>query len=143
MSINVRAKGQRAERQIVQLLQPIVDTVYAEFGIPKEKIPSIERNQNQSWKGGYDLIGLDWLAPEIKHQENLQVNAWWEQCKKQAKENQEPTLFYKQNNVKWRVRMFGALPCGDLKITCPVEVSMESYLVYFEHRLRGILKNAC
>lgn len=131
-----QCKGARAERAAIDLLQPIVDRVYTELGMEQE-LPRLQRNTLQADGGGCDIVGLAWMALEIKHQETLHVNQWWEQCVRQAKSNQEPVLFYKQNNVKWKVMMRGLLTTGGAQnVRCPVEVSMESFLMYFEYKLR-------
>lgn len=125
MAINVRQKGQRAEREAIKLLQPVIDTVYAEVG---QEPPMLERNQQQTNKGGYDIIGLPWLALEIKHQKVLKIEAWWEQTLRQAKGKQMPVLMYKQNNGKWRVRINQQV--GQRNI--PVEISVGDFLLHFE-----------
>src|SRR5438045_4158293 len=71
-----RNKGKRAERQVIDLLQPIVDHCYKEAGL---KPLLLQRNTVQSDQGGFDIIGLEWLALEVKHQEILNVDAWWQQ----------------------------------------------------------------
>ena len=131
--VNVRAKGQRAEREAIKLLQPVVDKVYMRLG---KEPPLLERNQMQTHRGGYDLVGLEWLSMEIKHQETLKVDEWWEQCIMQTRPGQMPVLMYKQNNVKWRVRIMSRV--GDR--TIPVEVSVEDFLLYFEYLLAWWLK---
>jgi hypothetical protein len=78
-------KGKRAEREIVGLLQPVVNAVYAAAGITP---PLLQRNTLQSDRGGYDIVGLDWFAPEVKRCETLSLRTWWEQCKGQAKPSQ-------------------------------------------------------
>ena len=130
-----RDKGQRAERVVIKLLQPIVDKVYMEAGLV-DKTPSLERNLMQSNKGGYDIVGLEWLALEVKHQETLQVAQWWEQARRQAGDSGKvPVLIYKKNNVKWRVVMFAKLapPCH---AWVEADMSVDSFLVYFEARVR-------
>ena len=126
--INVRQKGQRAEREVIRLLQPIVDKVYREVG---KAPPLLERNQMQTHRGGYDIVGLEWLAPEIKHQERLQVDDWWHQCIMQTRAGQIPVLMYKQNNIKWRVRVVSRV--GNR--TIPVEIGVDDFLMYFEYML--------
>lgn len=140
-----RAKGQRAERAVIHLLQPVVNKVCAELGMDA---PMLERNLMQSHKGGHDVVGLSWMALEVKHHESLAVEQWWEQTKQQASKLQQaneregrqgevlPVLIYKQNNVKFRVRMFGYVQAGAARVRCPVEVSVDSFVVWFENRLR-------
>lgn len=135
-----RDKGQRAEREVIKLLQPVVNEVYTNAGYPESKIPQLERNLMQSNKGGYDIEGLDWIALEVKHQENLQVPAWWKQCVEQSRNIKEAVLFYKQNRVKWRIRMIGFLLVGERRVKCPVEISLEVFLIYFAERLKEEMK---
>jgi hypothetical protein len=133
-----QCKGQRAERQAIEILQPVVTEMYT---LEDMEPPKLQRNTLQSDGGGFDIVGLHWLALEIKHQESLNVNAWWLQCLRQAKAGQTPVLFYKQNNVKWKVMMLGILiTTGASNVRCPVEVSMESFLLYFKHRLTEEIK---
>ena len=128
-----QSKGARFERQVIQLLQPVVTQVYSEAGLEP---PKLQRNTLQSDGGGFDLVGLNWIAIECKHQENLNVNAWWLQCCNQAKAGQVPVLLYKQNNIKIKVMMHGILiTTGASNIRCPVEISVESFLLYFQLRL--------
>lgn len=132
-----QSKGARGEREVVLLLQPIVDKVFSSHGVAPELIPRLQRNTLQSHLGGCDLTGLDWLALEVKRCETLNLNSWISQCIGQSKPHQEPVLIYKQNHGKWKVQMFGLLPIpgGSQNIRAWVEVSVESFLVYFEYRL--------
>lgn len=125
-------KGKRAEREIVKLLQPVVTKVYLAAG--KEPI-SLERNLMQSHKGGYDIEGLDWLAPEVKHHEVLQVNSWWQQAVRQAGEGRVPVLFYRQSRRPWLVRIRVNLKLAKSIITMPGDISMEAFIMWFEKRL--------
>lgn len=132
-----RNKGQRAERDVIKLLQPVVNEVYTAAGI---EAPLLERNLMQWSRGGHDIVGLDWIALEVKHHEILSINVWWEQTKKQAGALKIPVLIYKQNRVKWRVVMFGYLPAGEQRVRCPVDISLETFLVYFKNMLAHQLK---
>lgn len=134
-----RNKGQRGEREVIKLLQPTISLVYGGAGFD---IPALERNLMQSNNGGFDLTGLDWLALEVKYQEQEQVKAWWLQTVRQAGLKREPVLFYRRNNVKWRVRMFGYLIAGDKRVKCPVDISVEAFLAYFKKRLTNSLNNS-
>lgn len=130
MSLN---KGKRGEREVVKLLQPVVNEVYRELGLEP---PALERNLMQSHKGGCDLAGLDWLALEVKYQEQEQLTSWWAQCVRQAAGSREPVLFYRKNNAKWKVRMLGFLLAGDKRVRCPVDISAEAFLAYLNIRLK-------
>lgn len=155
MGAMARRKGQRGEREIVDLLQAVVNEVYSRvYMTSTEHIPLLQRNTLQSDRGGYDIVGLDWLAPEVKRCETLNLKEWWLQCKAQAKPHQTPVLFYRSNGQKWRVRMLGYLTdglgyCQSLdQTTAPlprrvrvlVDISMDSFLVYFRARLENELR---
>lgn len=131
------SKGKRGEREVVKLLQPIVDKVFGDRGL---EIPKMFRNQNQSALGGYDIDGIDWLALEVKRQENLSINSWWKQAVRQASMEQVPVLIYKQNHKKWKVQMFGYLDCGGMRVKTKVEITLEAFLIYFETRMVQVLE---
>ena len=138
-----RAKGQRAEREIVKLLQPIVDKVCLMRGWAAEDVPRLERNLMQSHRGGHDIVGLEWLALEVKHQENFSILSWWEQATLQAKRlNALPVLCYRKNNVPWRFRLIGKLPAGAKQVSCPVDIDLASFLCWFEVALADRVKDA-
>lgn len=125
-------KGKRAEREIVKLLQPVVTKVYQAAG---KEVISLERNLMQSHKGGYDIAGLDWLAPEVKHHETLQVSRWWSQTVMQAGKDRVPVLFYRQSRRAWSVRIRVSLPLAKSRITTPGDISMAAFIIWFERRL--------
>lgn len=127
-----RNKGKRGEREVVKLLQPVVNEVYQSLGLEP---PVLERNLMQSHKGGFDLVGLDWLALEVKYQEQTQLTTWWEQCKRQAGKDREPVLFHRKNHATWKVRMFGYLVAGGQRVRCPVDITPEAFLAYLRLRL--------
>jgi hypothetical protein len=135
-----RDKGQRAERAAVALLQPIVDKVYALVEVPEASWPKLIRNLQQSQSGGFDIAGIEWLALEIKHQESLNISAWWKQTTRQAGTTRVPVLMYKRNNVAWRIMMYGYLPAKELSVKCPVDIALPDFLTYFENRLTNAVK---
>lgn len=129
-----RDKGQRGEREVIQLLQPVVNRVFAEVG---REPPKLERNLMQSREGGHDLVGLEWLALEVKRHETLSVGSWWEQTKKQAGTSKVPVLFYRQNGQRsWKVMMYGFLKAGTKRVRTPVLVDDGAFVVYFENMIR-------
>lgn len=125
-------KGKRAEREVIKLIQPVVNQVYEANGLEP---PILERNLMQSHRGGYDLVGLDWLALEVKHQEQEQVNTWWAQCVRQAGTTKEPVLFYRKNNARWRIKMLGYLVAGSKRVKAPVVIELDAFLVYLKIRI--------
>lgn len=132
MPINSRAKGQRGERAIIDELQPIVDTVTYELG--RESM-LLQRNTLQSDRGGYDIVGLPWFAPEVKWCEVKNVKAWWGQCVSQARIGQIPVLFYKSNNEPWRVITYGGLGGTGAWLETTVEVDMHRFKIWFRLKL--------
>lgn len=141
MASMAKTKGANAEREVCALLQPVVNKSYRAAGVEEAMIPRVVRNLLQSRQGGYDVSGVEWAAIEIKRQETLNVAKWWEQTKKSAGPNQEPILIYRQNGRKWRIMMFGYIPAGNRKVRCPVEVSWDIFIVWFETKLNEELKN--
>ena len=127
-----RSKGSRGEREVITIISEVVNREYL---AAKLEPPAIERNLMQSRRGGYDVIGIDWLALEVKYQEQFQLDAWWAQCKDQAREDQEPVLFYRRNRVPWRVRMFGYLMAPRSRVRCPVDISVEAFCAFLQTRL--------
>lgn len=130
-----RNKGKRGEREIVNILQPVVDEVCAKNGFVQIEL---QRNTIQCDRGGYDIVGLDFLAIEVKHQEQLQPETWWKQTVKQTKKGQTPVLFYRKNRMDWRVRMPGVLFCATCKGAwheATVDISIECFLGYLRKRL--------
>lgn len=124
-------KGKRAEREIVKLLQPVLDEVCDECEI--ERI-LIQRNTLQADKGGYDLTGVGWMAPEVKMQETFSIGSWWRQTVMQVKAGQEPVLFYRKSRVKWRVRMKMYASLGERRFFTVADIAMDDFLVYFKER---------
>ena len=90
MSGASRQKGQRGEREICKLL---ADKLGGEY----------KRNLMQTQDGGYDVLGLDGYAIEVKFQEKLQIEKWWEQTVGQASVERLPVLFFRRSREPWRV----------------------------------------
>lgn len=141
--INVRNKGQRGERQVVQLLQVVVDKVRNIAGLPPIVL---QRNALQAHLGGEDIHGLDGFSVEVKWQETGFNPAWWRQCLAQA-EAQDlkrvmvqngcyctvPILFYRASQQKWRVRFraYVNTPQDNDQIEMDVETSVDDFIEWF------------
>lgn len=118
--VHVLNKGKAAEREAVKYLQPLVNEVYQSLDMDP---PELLRNQLQSAVGGYDIIGLDWLALEIKRQETLQINKWWEQVNRAAAPDQVPVVMFRQNRQKWRFILNTWIHTGGsghMKVRCEI-----------------------
>lgn len=127
-----KEKGKRGEREVVRILQPIVDQVYGEFGV---RVPLLERNLQQSHRGGFDIAGLEWMALEVKYREEFAVDAWWEQTLAQCGQHQTPILFYRRNKVEWKVRLYGMLQANGVFLHTPVTVDLAIFRQWFRLRL--------
>ncbi|AIM40598.1 hypothetical protein [Vibrio phage VpKK5] len=133
-------KGKRGEREIAKILSDAIDEIGQELrsaGVEVD-LPQVERNLSQSRSGGFDLAGISWLAPEVKRQEQLNINAWWKQTMKQATESdREPVLFFKQNRKPWRVMtlVFLKLPDGK-RVKVRGEISLADWLFYFKEQIK-------
>lgn len=105
--INIRQKGANGERELATELNGIVNTLLIKHGIQVPEKPVIQRNQNQSAVGGADLSNCFGISIEVKRQEQLSVNKWWQQCTASAAKNLDfPVLIYRQNKQAWRVVMY-------------------------------------
>lgn len=136
-----RNKGANAEREVITILQPIINKCYERFDGSLGDAPLLQRNALQSHTGGFDVVGLDWLALEVKRQETLNLTAWWRQTVKQSGKNRLPVLIYRQSRRPWRVQMPMHVAIGQGKFTCCADISIENFLDYFEQRLMSELND--
>lgn len=132
-------KGKSGEREIVKLIQPIVDTCYLPYAEILGDAPIMQRNTLQSHLGGFDIVGLEWFAIEVKRCETLNLNAWWKQTLSQAYKDQTPILFYRQSRKAWRVRMTMRESTGLRTFTCVADISIDDFLTYLTARLEDEL----
>lgn len=138
MAINIRAKGQNAEREVATVLNEIIGRCKERRGLKHSSIDSVLRNQQQSSVGGADLQGTFGLAIEIKRQENLSVGTWWKQCLEQAvRLGEHPVLIYRQSHKPWTV-VTGAvlmLPGVERPSNCmhvKATIEWDDFLAWFE-----------
>jgi Holliday junction resolvase len=144
MGINIRAKGQNGERELQTVLESIVREQYAILGRVLPDKPIVQRNQNQSAVGGCDLVGTFGLAIEVKRQEALSINTWWQQTVISAQETGGiPVLLYRQNGKKWKcvVNAHLPLPLFDEYQVAGVrcEIDFESFKQWFALHVRNSL----
>ena len=143
MGVNIRAKGQTGERDVQKILNDVVEEVYREnqWGVLNPKDLPFQRNQNQSAVGGADLSNPFKLEIEVKRQEALSINTWWNQCVASGSRVQgsTPILIFKQNHKKWRIMMFADLPIKPPGRTTPnglsgirVEITLEDFKVWWK-----------
>jgi len=138
MGINIRAKGAEGEREVYKALNPIAQRVMQRLGFPAEQVAAaancIQRNQNQSAVGGNDLSNTFGLSIEVKRQEQLSVNTWWQQCTAAAvRNNEHPVLLYRQNGKKWRCVTLVWLSLPDQKqVQARAEFDWDTFLSWFD-----------
>lgn len=130
-----RNKGITGEREIINILQPIVDNIYETLA-PNLNKPLLERNQNQTNKGGYDIIGLDWLGIEIKRQETLQLDSWWKQTVCACKKNELPVLIFRQSRKDWKVITIVDICVHSQIVETQVQISLADFLNLFTIKTR-------
>ena len=95
MNINSRSKGKSGELECAKILSD-------ELGVP------VRRNLEQTALGGYDLLGIDGYAIEVKRAKAYS-NQWFEQALRQAI-GRVPVLLYRLDRQSWKCEMRG----GDL-----------------------------
>ena len=147
-----RDKGARGEREVLNAMQRVVDKVISELRLERAKVGregpdqlQLLRNSLQSAVGGYDLVGIDWIAVEVKRQEKELLQPWWNQTLESIRNKPSlmPVLVHRGNGLSWKVRMYGYLLAGDLsapvKIKCPVDITFDAFLIWFEWELRSRL----
>jgi hypothetical protein len=130
--INVRSKGQRGEREVVKLLQTVVDKVRAKYHLEPLVL---QRNSLQAHLGGADLHGLDGFSVEVKFVEKEALPQWWRQTVRQAEDKDAvPILFYRGSHMPWSVkfRAFVNTPLDRDQIEMDLTTELEDFLAWFE-----------
>jgi hypothetical protein len=85
-----RTKGQVGEREVCSLLRDMTGKDYA-------------RNLDQTRDSGGDILAGRYLL-EVKRQEVLKIDAWWEQaCCSADDANKEPVIVFRRSRQPWRV----------------------------------------
>ena len=93
MGANAHRKGGDGERTIVNKLK--------EHGFTDAM-----RNHSQTAIGGFDIIGVEPFAIEVKNHKKLSINSWWKQTTAQATDDLIPVLIYHiPNTSRWIVQM--------------------------------------
>jgi len=94
--------------------------------------------------GQSDVTGLEWLSIEVKRVENdlpSGLNAWWEQCKRQAHEHQQPVLFHRMNGREWNVRTYIFTLCDKTQIKLPVDMEWRVFRVWLKEMIKSRFSN--
>lgn len=139
--VGAKRKGAGGEREAKALIASWLAPVYEACGY---QAPVLERNLMQSRAGGYDLVGVDWLAIEVKRQENPSLGSWWEQTLRQSRDGQLPVLIWRANRTPWRFRTVVTTLHGwpDMAVSVvPVDLSLESARRVLETEAWARLRN--
>lgn len=129
--INSRAKGQRGEREVIDLLQDKVAEIRSKYALPPIVL---QRNALQAHLGGNDIHGLEPFSVEVKFQESEYQAAWWEQCVKQAGELLTPVLFYRRSRMPWlvKLRVYVNTPGDRDQIRMDIVTSLSDFMFWFD-----------
>ena len=123
MSINSRAKGKSGELECAKILS-------SELGIP------VRRNLEQTAMGGYDLLGVDGYAIEVKRAKAYS-NQWFEQALRQAN-GSVPVLLYRIDRQGWKCEMRGCDLIKELKLENEqVTFSIQAFCTIVRERIGG------
>ena len=139
MSINARDKGIRGERRIIDWLNPIIKEICEEMG---KEVIVLQRNTLQWDAGGQDITGCDFLNCEVKNTKSQtisQMDSYWAQCVSQRRKGQIDVLFYFGIQRHIRCRMLGWAGQDDPGVPCIVDISAETFEVWFKAKLRAYL----
>jgi len=120
MAINSRAKGKGGELEFIKLLRP--------EGF------DVGRNLDQTRDGGYDIVGLDGVALEIKRAKKPLLAKWWEQAVRQAGDHY-PVLAYRLDNQKWNIVVTANFLHDDLSCDHTVTLCFNDFVYYLRERI--------
>ena len=119
MGKSQRNKGQRGERELCSLLSDELGTV-------------VKRNLSQTRAGGADCIEIPNWSIEIKFQETLKLNDWWQQTLDQCAKDEQPILFYRKSRMPWKAMLKLSSVNKDFKgmhYTCIVDFNTAVMLI--------------
>lgn len=136
--VNARSKGQRGERDFLDLLQGVIDEVFG------PNVHSVKRNLQQYCEGGKDIISTfeNKFSIEVKRCEVLNLSIWWQQTLIQTRPGQIPILAFKQNRKKWQIMMPGTIgQKGDITLACVVIVELYYFLEWYKKAIMEIKEN--
>jgi len=88
--INSKDKGKRGELEIVHILQ--------ENGYDAHRSAQFCGNTGDA----PDVVSDFPFHIEVKHQERLEIDKWWEQASRDAK-GKPPCVIFRKNHQKWKI----------------------------------------
>jgi len=123
MANKARTKGHNGELELARLINEILPL-------------DAKRNLTQVRDGGAD-INLEGLCVEVKRQETLNLNTWWDQvCRAADDSGGVPVLAYRQNRRPWNFVLPGYL----LVPGCSGRLTMDAdtFAAFLEHWFDGL-----
>jgi hypothetical protein len=87
--MNSREKGKRGEREAAAALSGLL---------------GVDVRRSQQYAGGIDsadVVGVDGLHVEVKHQERMQLYKWMAQAVGDASDDSVPLVMHRQNRREW------------------------------------------
>jgi len=133
---SAKAKGAGGEREALANIVVIMQEVERELNLYDEKSQSlkVQRNLQQAIAGGHDIVGIPMLCVEVKRQETLHLDQWWQQTTNQAaKTNDMPVLLYRQSRQQWKVRTYVKLECPPYDIIqwIVADINLDKFLAFY------------
>ena len=133
--MKVREKGHNGEREFCKFMNNV------KISDKSGKRIRFERNVDQVRDGGADIVAGRPLAIEVKRQERLLIDQWWQQALSQVKDvNPIPVLALRQNHKKWRFFMQASDICkSKYQVNDEdwmIEVGLEQF-IYIARKLCG------
>lgn len=96
-------KGKQGEREFNSIINTLLGKISVrrkECGLPRLNINSVSAVHDND----ADIQSIPGLAIEVKRQETLAINTWWNQTVRQADNlGAIPVLAYRQNRSKWKI----------------------------------------
>jgi len=108
MGASQRRKGAAGERELQKVLTASMKRWATKRLSPEAQVVfgcmfTLDRNLQQSIRGGYDLQGIPTLAVECKRREQLSLPSWWKQTLRQAEAaGKTPVLAYRRSREQWQ-----------------------------------------
>ena len=94
MAVNSKQKGARFERQLA--------SKFRDYGYDSRRTAQYCGNTGDA----SDVVGLEGIHIEAKHQERMQLYEWMDQAKRDSKDTGNmPVVFHKKNNSEILVTM--------------------------------------
>lgn len=127
-------KGKRGEREVKDNFIATMQGVEARMS-KKGVSENVKRNTTQSDRGGDDIVGIPLISVEVKRQETLSLNTWWQQAVKQGnKLRLQPVLIYRQSRKPWRVQTFAVLcqPGRSSHLWTRVDIELSDFLSWYD-----------